>query len=103
MVLSKAALRARQEGRDTRVDFDASVSPVHMHFEGSDFSFTRELTVRWVSALEVGGGNDRTEIVFFGAGGASGGKLRLAVGAQSEDVEVSWLTGAVHLGRGSAR
>jgi general secretion pathway protein H len=62
---------------------------------GSLHRFDAGTTVSWIAAAEAGSDGDRGTIVFFGTGGATGGKLELVRGSARVAVEIDWLTARV--------
>lgn len=94
-VLMEAATDASTTGRERRVLFrngaDRSIVGTHDRSVAIDGG----VSVDWETASEAGGDRSRGVIVFFGAGGASGGRIEITKGHSRAAVEVDWLTGKV--------
>jgi hypothetical protein len=92
--LARVAFDARRTGRDLKVQLDTAGDHVTLRTLGRVVSLDSGIRVDWVAAVEAGTGVDGASIVYFGTGGASGGRLDLSRGAARASIVVDWLTGA---------
>ena len=93
--LSHAARLARQSGRDQRVYINRSEGLAEFVIEGQALRISEPVLAEWVAAAEVGSSTQLGVIVFFGAGGSSGGTLTLSEGIERTDIAIDWLTARI--------
>jgi prepilin-type N-terminal cleavage/methylation domain-containing protein len=92
--LTRVAYNARRTGQDLKVQLETEGDFVALRTFDRAVRLDGGIRVDWVAAVEAGAGADGASIVYFGTGGASGGRLDLSRGAARASIVVDWLTGA---------
>jgi len=92
---SRAADVARQSGRDQVVYVRPSEHSTTFAFGRKTIRVTAPMSAGWIAAAEAGTSSELGVIVFFGAGGSSGGTLELADERWRATIEIDWLSGRV--------
>jgi general secretion pathway protein H len=92
---SHVAEAARRTGRDQVVYMRSSERATEFTFGRKSVRVTEPVSIEWVAAVEAGTSNDLGVIVFLGAGGSSGGVLRMASGNSKASIAIDWLSGRV--------
>jgi prepilin-type N-terminal cleavage/methylation domain-containing protein len=95
--LSRVAEAARQTGLDQAVYIRALPAGTDLICGARTFRIAAPTSVEWIAAAELAGSGGAGGILFFGAGGASGGMLRISDAGATETITVDWLTGRVKL------
>ena len=95
--LGRAASLARQTGRDQLVRIKPTDISTDFEFKDKVVRIADPVKAGWVAAAEVGSSEELATIVFFGAGGSSGGTLELTDGPQKASISVDWLTARVRI------
>ena len=94
---SGMARQAKQTGRDRIVYIRRTPSSTDFMFGERAIRIVDPVTAGWVAAAEVGSSDELGAIVFFGAGGASGGTLELAEGKLKTSISIDWLTARIRV------
>lgn len=93
--LSRVAFYARRTGQDQRVQLDTRGDQVVLKTADSHVNLDRSIKASWIAAAEAGSSEDSASIVYFGTGGASGGRLELSRGKAQTTIVIDWLTGTI--------
>ena len=91
----RVANRAKQTGRDQVVYIRRSATSTDFVFGQKVVRIAHPVTAEWVAAAEVGSSSELGAMVFFGAGGSSGGALELADSNLRTSIAIDWLTGRI--------
>lgn len=92
---SRAADVARQSGRDQIVYVRPFEHFTTFAFGRTTIRVSEPISAGWVAAAAAGTSSELGVIVFFGAGGSSGGTLELADERWRATIEIDWLSGRV--------
>lgn len=95
--LGKVSNLAQLTGRDQTVVLLRRSGLSEVFLNGKVVRVSKPISVELISALEARASEGDGAIVFFGAGGSSGGTLKLSDGKDEASLSIDWLSGRVRL------
>lgn len=89
--------RAHAVFKNTEADLIVDLRARQYGLNHADTDLPPGTELRLTTAQELGTRNQTSIVRFFPDGSASGGQVEITTGAQSDLIEIGWLTGRIHL------
>lgn len=93
--LARLSADALQTGLDRSAVIARDGATQTFQIGGAIDRLDASISLSWIASVEAGSDRDQGKIIFFGTGGATGGKLELTRGNARAAVDIDWLTANV--------